>query len=178
MCIRDSSWTLRKFSRLSPSGEVSVKKVRVRCSCSESPIQLCHNTTPNLELKLAKTICSENYILVWKCASTKSIYREKYPESWTRKKRAQDSETQSSVGLRHRCPENWTKNRAGLTDLHPTNFTKEHKSIIISPLRSYWYWISLVLVIVFYLVFRPTFKEIWKSKLRGLFTRRLLLLLF
>ena len=115
-------------------------------------------------------------ILFWKCVSAKSIYREKYPKSWIRKKRAQDSETQSSVGLRQRCPENWTKNRTGLTGLHSTNFTKEHKSIIISLLRSYWYCISLALVFVYYLVFRPTLKEIWKWKIRKLFSHRLLLL--
>ena len=144
------SWTLRNIWPFVPKWggqregkwEFAPHASRVSFNFVTIPHQI------NLELKWAKIICSENYNFVLKVRVCKVNISWKYPESWTRKKRAQDSETQSSVGLRQRCPENWTKNRAGLTGLHSPNFTKEHKSIIISLLRSYWYWISLALVFV------------------------------
>ena len=91
------SWTLRKFSSLFPSGVETQRKVRVCSSCPQGLIHLRHNTTP------AKIILSEkNNLFQLKTRIYKVNISRKYPETRTRKKRVQQSETQSSVGLRQK----------------------------------------------------------------------------
>ena len=136
-----SSWTLRKLTRLFPSGVGSGKEsesLLLMPSVSHSFMSQYHTGQNNSPWKY-------NLFEV-----KKRIYRVsiswKYPETRTRKKEgATEWNSVFSGSPSETKAENWTKNRAGLTDLHFTNFTKEHKSIIISPLRSTWCWISLAL---------------------------------
>ena len=114
-----SSWTLRKFSRFFPSGVASVKEsesLLLMPSGSHSFMSQYHTGQNNSQ---------------WK-------YNLFYPETRTRKKEgATEWNSVFSGSPSETKAENWTKNRAGLTDLHFTNFTKEHKSIIRGTQRQF-----------------------------------------
>ena len=135
------SWTLRKFNRLFSSGKDSVNEsesLLVMLQRSHSSMPQYHTGQNHFWWKLrfvsVEDACLQSqYIVKISRALDK---KKKGATEWSSVFSGSPSETKA---------ENWTKNRAGLTDLHSTNFTKEHKSIIITPLRSYWYWISLVL---------------------------------
>ena len=135
------SWTLRKFNRLFPSGEDSVKECEsllLMPPGSHSFLSQYHTGQNNSKWKLRFVLVEDAYLqsqYIMKI-SRASDKKKKGATEWNSVFSESPSETKA---------ENWTKNRAGLTDLHFTNFIKEHKSLTISPLRSYWCWISLAL---------------------------------
>ena len=135
------SWTLRQFNRLFPSGEDSVKECEsllLMPPGSHSFSSQYHTGQKNSKWKLRFVLVEDAYL--------QSQYIVKISRDSDKKKEgATESNSLFRASPSETKAENWTKNRAGLTDLHFTNFTKEHKSIIISPLRRNWCWISLAL---------------------------------
>ena len=126
------SWTLRKFSSFFLSGVGSVEEsesLLLMPPGSHSLLSQRHTGQNNSQWKIKFVLVEDAYLQSQHIVkiSRDSDKKKEGATEWNSVFSGSPSETKA---------ENWTKNRAGLTDLHFTNFTKEHKSIIISPLRS------------------------------------------
>ena len=126
------SWTLKKFSSLFLSGVGSVEEsesLLLMPPGSHSLLSQRHTGQNNSQWKIKFVLVEDAYLQSQHIVkiSRDSDKKKEGATEWNSVFSGSPSETKAG---------NWTKNRAGLTDLHFTNFTKEHKSIITSPLRS------------------------------------------